>query len=283
MLQSNASKRQLTKNRQPKGVHEMHRMPAIMPKYSITATDKAPFPVKWEETMGWFIIPRLGEKLTWAIYDYPDKTRSELYEMEVVGKASVHGIEGVEIVAHEYRGEQHEYNEDNRTLTRTFISQLTDTHCRVLSQIHKEGDVKKYYTFLDGDEFLDNWGFGEDNCGNEVNLIPKGVITRKGNRIESKKQPFRLDVVGRYTVVIGDKEYDCICVIDIETYNEGIMSEQFIDANGKTILWRRFNHNNWKQDVYKTPWSKKLPHNEQMIVDGDLYVHWYDCITDYIV
>jgi len=261
----------------------MHRLPKKLPDYKITAIDKTPFPVKWEETMGWFIVPRLGEKITWAIYDYPERTRSELYEMEVVGKASVHGIEGVEIVAHEYGGGQHEYKEENRTLMRTFVSQLTDTHCRILAQTHTEGDVKKIHTFLDGDDFLENWGFGEDNCGKEINLKPKGMITRSGNNITTKKQPFMKDVVGRYMVTIGRKEYDCICVVDVETYNEGVMSEQFIDINGKTVLWRRFNRNDWKQDVYKIPWSEKLPDNDQMIVDGELYVHWYDCITDYVV
>jgi len=261
----------------------MHKLPEILPDYTITATDKAPFPVKWEENMGWFIVPRLGEKISWAMYDYPEKTRSEVYEMEVVGKASVHGIEGVEIVAHEYGGGRHEFKPENRTLSRTFVSQLTDTHCRILSQTHMEGDVKTQHTFLDGDDFVQNWGFGEDNCGNEVNLKPKGIITRSGNSITSKKQPFRLDVVGRYTVTIGGKEYDCVCVVDIETYNEGVMTEQFLDANGKTVLWRRFNRNDWNQSVYKKPWSEKLPNNQQMTVDGELYVHWYDCITDYVV
>ena len=30
-------------------------------------------------------------------------------------------------------------------------------------------------------------------------------------------------------------------------------------------------------------WSEKLPENEQLMVDDTLYVHWYDCITDYIL
>ena len=30
-------------------------------------------------------------------------------------------------------------------------------------------------------------------------------------------------------------------------------------------------------------WTEILPKNERMIVNGETYVHWYDCITDYIL
>lgn len=266
-----------------KGVLKMHKLPEILPEYTIMPSENPPFSVKWEETMGWFIVPKLGEKVTWAMYDWPEKTRSELYELEVVGKARVHDIEGVEFIAKEYCGGQHEYTTENRNRTSTFVAQLTDTHCRVLSQFHFDGEVNHIYTFLDGDVFTKNWGFGENNCGKEINLVPKGTITRSGSKIETKDQPFLLDVVGRYTVTIADKEYDCVCVIDVETYNRGMLSEQFIDASGRTVLWRRFNRDDWKIDVYKQPWSEKLPDNERLTVNGNVYVHWYDCITDYIL
>ena len=75
----------------------MKKLPEIMPEYTITKLDKEPFSVKWEELMGWFIVPKLGEKLNWAIYDFPKRNRTEYDEMQVVGKAEIHGIEGVEI------------------------------------------------------------------------------------------------------------------------------------------------------------------------------------------
>ena len=48
-----------------------------------------------------------------------------------------------------------------------FVAQLTDTHCRILVESHYDGQTKRIYTFLDSDEFLPNWGFGEDNYGNK--------------------------------------------------------------------------------------------------------------------
>lgn len=149
--------------------------------------------------------------------------------------------------------------------------------------LRNDGDVRNYITFFDGDEFLPNWGFGEDNCGNETNLAVKGDIQRTGTVVTSANKVFLLDIVGRYTVTIGGKSYDTVCVMDIETYDCGVVSEQFLDKNGKTILWRRFNRDDWAIDRYKKPWSEQLPENDRLTVNGTTYVHWYDCITDYIL
>lgn len=266
-----------------KGDHNMKTMPAVMPEYRITKSEEKPFSVRWEEVMGWFIVPKLGEKLSWAMYEFPSRRRTEMCQMEVVGKAEVHGIEGVEIVSTEY--EPMEYNSagGQKEVERHFIAQLTDTHCRLLAESHTESGIKKYYTFLDGNDFLANWGFGEDNCGNEVNIVPKGEIMRDENVLTTVEKPFLLDVVGRYTVTIGGKKYDTICVVDFGSYQSGAVSEQFIDRHGKTVLWRRFNRNDWAFHRYQQKWTDRLPDNERLSVNGETYVHWYDCITDYIL
>ena len=261
----------------------MKKLPEIMPEYTITKLDKEPFSVKWEEPMGWFIVPKLGEKLNWAIYDVPKRNRTEYDEMQVVGKAEIHGIEGVEIAVKQYTPMDCNKTDNDKIAERTFIAQLTDTHCRFLAESHISGGVKKCYTFLDGDEFIPNWGFGENNCGNEVNLSVKGDIIRNGSEITAADKPFLLDVVGRYEVKIGGKSYDTICVMDIETYDGGVVSEQYLDKNGRTILWRRFNRNDWAKDRYKKNWTEILPENERITVNGEVYVHWYNCITDYIL
>ena len=259
---------------QSKGANHMKKLPEFLPEYKIEESSLPPFSVKWEEVMGWFLVPKLGEKLSWGMYDIPSRKCSHLCDMKVVGKAAVHGIEGVELIARES-----DYSGKKDVEDWTFVAQLTDTHCRYLAALRNIGGVRNYFTFLDGDAFLPNWGFGEDNCGNETN----GEITRTGRTVESIQKDFLLDIVGRYTVTIGGKTYDTVCVMDIETYNCGVVSEQFLDANGKTILWRRFNRNDWAIDRYKQPWTELLPDNERLTVNGTTYVHWYDCITDYIL
>ncbi|MCD8326902.1 MAG: sigma-70 family RNA polymerase sigma factor [Lachnospiraceae bacterium] len=265
-----------TTDRKGKG-EKMKCLPEIMPEYQIRKSEKEPFSVKWEELMGWFLVPKPGEKLSWGMYDSPSGRCDCVYQMEVTGRAKVHGIEGVELTAKEIPCSDKEH-----TVDRVFVAQLTDTHCRYLATIRNDGGVRNYITFLDGDEFLPNWGFGENNCGNETNLSVKGDIQRSGSVITSKRKDFLLDIVGRYTVIIGGKSYDTVCVMDIETYNAGVVSEQYLDRHGRTILWRRFNRNDWAIDHYGKLWSEQLPENERITVNGGTYVHWYDCVTDYI-
>lgn len=261
-----------------KGESGMKKLPEFIPEYKIEAVPSAPFAVKWEELMGWFLVPKLGEKLSWAMYDIPSRKCSHVYDMKVTGKAKVHGIEGVELTAREAS-----YSDKKDVINRTFVAQLTDTHCRYLATLRNDGEVRNYITFLDGDEFMPNWGFGEDNCGNETNLTVKGDINRTGTVVESADKPFLLDIVGRYRVTINGKSFDTVCVMDIETYNCGVVSEQYLDQNGRTVLWRRFNRDDWAFDIYGKKWSEQLPNNDRLTVNGTTYVHWYDCITDYIL
>lgn len=260
----------------------MKTLPDIMPEYKITPSTQAPFEVRWEELMGWFLVPKLGEKLTWAMYDFPEKNRTELTNMQVIGKASVHGIEGVEIIAVEQNPMEANATDGNKTVERRFVAQLTDTHCRILSESHVEKDIRHYFTFLDGDDFIPNWGFGEDNCGKEVNLKQKGTIQRNGNALICPKDKQLMDVAGRYDVEINGKKYDTVCLVDIELYDTGTFAEHYIDKNGRTVLWRRFNKNDWHFNRYNALWSEMKPENEQVTVNGEVYVHWYDCLTDYI-
>ena len=268
----------------PKGDTTMQKLPEYIPEYTIERLDAEPFSVRWEELQGWLIVPRVGQKLTWGMYDFPERKRTEYTEMEVIGKAEVHGIEGVEVVAMQFDPADYYRTGALDRVERRFVAQLTDTHSRYLAETHMEDGVRKCYTFLDGEAFLNNWGFGEDNCGNEVNLRPKGLLHREENCVTGTIPREVVDVVGRYRVTIGGKSYDTVCVMDIECYNDAVASEQYVDQNGRTVLWRRFNRDDWAIDRFGgKPWSEKLPDNERLTINGETYVHWYDCISDYIL
>lgn len=259
------------------------KIPEVMPEYTIVKSEKEPFSVKWEELQGWLLVPREGETLTWGLYDMPSRKRTEYTEMKALGKAEIHGIEGVEISAIQYDAENYYRTGSVDKMERRFVAQLTDTHCRYLAESHEENGVRKLYTFLDGDEFLNNWGFGEDNCGNEVNLSRKGLLDREGMVVSGRMEKELVDVVGRYEVSIGGKAYDTICVMDIQCFNDGVASEQFLDKNGRTVLWRRFNKNDWAYKRYGKLWTELLPENERLVINGETYVHWYDCMSDYVM
>ena len=115
----------------------MKKLPEYLPEYKIEESNEKPFSVKWEELMGWFLVPKLGEKLTWGMYDIPSRKCDHVYDMQVTGKAKVHGIEGVELTAREAS-----YSDKTDVVNRTFVAQLTDTHCRYLATLRNDGDVR---------------------------------------------------------------------------------------------------------------------------------------------
>ena len=265
------------KERYPKEELMNKKMPEIMPEYTITYKDEKPFDALWEELMGWFLIPKEGNKINWAIYDFPQRKISETYEMKCEGKAEVHGLQGVKVEAIE--------SYDKKQFKRNFIAQLTDSHCRYLAESHEEDGIQKYYTFLDGDDFLNNWGFGPENIGNETHLKQKGLIQRKDNVVTTEGNKEVMDVVGRYEVTINGRSFDTVCLMDVCTYDEFTVSEQYIDRNGRTVLWRRFNKKNqrWLFDGFESVDEGKLKDNEKLIVNGEECVHWYDSISDYVL
>ena len=258
----------------------MKKLPERLPEYKIEKSVEAPFSVKWEELWGLFIVPKISEKCIWGIYENETKKCSEWGEMEVVGKAIVHDIEGVEIK--EYR--HNHFGEGKDDADHYYVAQLTDNHCRILAENYVKNGVRKYLTFLDGDVFIAEWGYGENNCGKETNLTVKGKISEYDGKIIAENTNQLFDIVGRYTVAINGRKYDTVRVLSLDSYyGEYVCCEQYLDANGRTILWRRFNRDDWAIKRYKKKWSEQLPNNEQLFINGETYVHWYDCITDYIL
>lgn len=179
----------------------MKKLPEILPEYRIQKSEQEPFPVVWEELWGLFIIPREGERLTWARYDPDTRKCVEWSEMAVLGKAQVHGVEGVEI-----REDRHNHfgpGKDDRK--HYYVAQLTDTHCRILAEIYLRDGVRKYLTFLDGDPFLVEWGYGENNCGREIHGLPEGRIAEQDGRLTAENTEQLWDLVGRYSVSLLEK------------------------------------------------------------------------------
>ena len=270
----------------PKGETNMKKLPLYLPPYSIEWKDEAPFPVVWEEMMGWGIVPRLGEKLTWGMYDLPSRKLDVGYDMAVTGPARVHGLEGVrftarvgepqpELPAGDLMAEPVS-NSGAQEEEWTFVGQLQDGYTRFLSAERDEDGVKTLTTFLDGEAFMANWGFGEDNRGNSIHPTARGLILRNGREFTAKQDGV-LDVVGRCDLMLNGKTTDCIAVMDLSAQEEGVASVQFIDRDGRTLLWQRFNRDDWALDRYGRRWSELLPENERITINGTTYVHWYDC------
>lgn len=261
--------------RKAKGENTMKRLPEILPEYKIEKSTDAPFSVKWEEIMGWFIVPKENERIRWGIYDMPSRKCDCLSDVRTKGRVRIHGVTGIEIEAKEIS-----LSEESTPVEHSFVAQLTDTHCRYLAAVREKDGVKELVTFLDGEEFASAWGIGEDNVGCETMLYPRGNLQRCGNDITVKRQTEQFDLIGRCRVTIGSESYDTVCAMYIA---DGVAIEQYLDTDGRTVLWRRFNHDTWGCENDRRPWSERLPENEKLTVDGEIYVHWYDCITDRVL
>ena len=265
-------------NEKSKGEITMKKLPDILPEYSIKPLSEEPFETLWEEVFGWMIVPRIGESVVFGEYDIPSRKLNWVCEMKAEREAEIHGVRGVEISC------AMDHTDPPFERSMTLVAQLTDTHCRYLAQGQVNKGVYRLRTFLDGEKFTDDWGFGEDNCGQEIHLKKKGIIERNGNDITTDLIGANVtDVVGRYTVTIAGKEYDTVCVFNLNTWNTRTAVEQYVDKNGRTVLWRRFNQDKWAFEEYGKTWSEMFPDNERLTVNGETYVHWYDSISDYIL
>ena len=259
-----------------KGVNTMKTLPKMIPEYRIESLDTSSFAIIHEELPGMFIIPRLGEKITFAMYDFPSRKQNGVYKLNVTGKICIHDVEGV--VIHK------EYRESGIVEEGTIFAQLSDSHCKYLGGITCDKNGKQnLITFLDS-KFDDYFAIGEDNCGFPTQRIEEGRIQRNEKGLVMPVDGDISDIVGSFKISFSEKTYETVRLIDYQKgANGGMLCEHYLDKNGRSVLWRRFNHNKWEFEHYGKLWTEMLPDNEIMVVNGEVYVHWYDCITDYIL
>jgi len=259
-----------------KGEKTMKKLPKFLPEYKIEKMDTVPFAVKHEELPGMLIIPRIGETISFGMYDLPSRKQNGVYHLSVTGKIHLHGIEGVII--------QEEYHDALVSEKSVVYAQLTDTNCKYLGGMdYDDNGNQQIITFLD-DNFGDCYGIGEDNCGFPINRVSEGKIQETAEGMVFSVDTDTSDIVGCFKVTLGEKVYETVRLVDFQnSTNGGMLVEYYLDKNGRTILWRRFNANNWAKKRYRKSWTEMLPKNERMIVNGEIYVHWYDCVTDYFL
>ena len=253
---------------------EICRLPVRMPEYTIKRLQQHPFPVRWEELDGWFLIPRAGEKVTWGMYDMPERKLNDICRMEATCPAVIHGQEGVEFSVRWFDGDGQPREEGSHR----YWAQLTETEVRMLGELYEKRGAQNLFTFADGETFFTEWGLDfEESWGKPIDIAPRGKITRQGDTVTCSSLELCMDVVDRCRLTLDGKEYDTICIMLVQG---DVATEQFLSQKGHTLLWRRFNRDDWALERYKMPWSQKLPDNERITINGELFVHWYDCITD---
>ena len=245
--------------------------PDVMPELEICKSSSGPFKVRFEEIAGWLLIPRVGEKSSFAFYDDPDRRLTGVYTMDCVREAMIHGIPCVQVEV--------TCDENGELSNHTKFMRLTETHASYVAEMSVRDNGFYFGSFMD-DEWLSRYEVGENNIGREIHQEAKGIarINDDGTITVSKDEcP---DIIGRYNVKIGSRVFDTVALLEV---CEGITTIQYIDQNGRTVLFRRYNRFDWKTERYKMLWTEKLPDSEILTINGDAYAHWYDCISDYVM
>ncbi len=246
---------------QRKECDNMH-LPNLLPETKISRLNADPFEVVCTQYLGYFISPVLGEKCIFADYDFnKDGQLEKVFEehCRVSNKAIIHGVDCIEI----------QFENGRRCMSR--FLRLTNTHLQTvafLSRRNTDGQTR-LHTFLD-DEFFGKWGFGEQNCGEEILRIPRGIICEPQPNVFNTDtiRPHNLDICGRFQVTLGHKVFDTVRSVYFNPF--GVLVENYIARDGRCVYFRRFDR------TEKTVTERSTVH-----LNGELYEHSCSAIADY--
>lgn len=250
------------------------------PEYKIIRSEKPPFDVMCEEVPGWLVVARVGENQRFAFYDdMPDGSRpclTGITEMTCVRNAVIHGVDCVQIAVEDTDGQ-------GNTEKRELFVRLTETHCMYIADLFERNGVLHFASFMD-DEWMERYEIGTDNCGRAIHqTLGKNIIVHGDGSLTIRDEltaKEQYELIGRYEIELNSRKYDTMAMVSL---SNGILVMQYLDKKGRTILFRRFNRYDWQSAERGYQWTDRLPESERLMVNGEIYVHWYDCVTDYVM
>ena len=245
-------------------------MPEMRPMISIKPIKNVSFEVDFREDPWYFSVLEVNNKTQWAIYDPPTWKRSYVYNMKVIGKAVVHGEEAFEIQVDEYgKGLWNENGSRHYT-------QLGDTFIKYLAVLTYRKGIPNFDSFLD-EQFHEKWGERVPRFWKDEGRFQEV----EGNQYRTV-DPQKTGGLGFFDVTIGENTYPCLRVLDADwtNGNEGWLVEAFLSREGRTVLFRRYNSIG---SGSSSNWLKQADDKNLIVLDGVKYIHWYDCISDFVI
>ena len=270
--------------------NQQRPFPQYRPEIRIEASQENPFRIDFKEMAWWFIVPEVGDRIRWAVYE-PLKEGdepwwlSETVSLAACRPAVIHDRPCVEVeVENQY------FDQDGKILKRE-----EDRHVKVWGHLAENAvewiaveslrpdGTRELTTFLD-EGFYDNWGSSPRLAEDRGCLRPQvdGSFARQADAAQ-------ITGAGVFDVQIGRQHFTCLRVFEIEkeATERDVMIEAYITQAGRTVLFRRYNGNRWaKRDApphnwgEEMTWEEDLPHTDRKVIDGVTYVHYYDNLTD---
>jgi RNA polymerase sigma factor (sigma-70 family) len=240
--------------------------PPVRPDIAIVESDTAPFSVDCPELRMWSIVPEPGHTASWASYAPPSWEMDGYTDLRAVGEARVHGAPCVDVQVTNWRREG---GWECHGLGRIF-GRLTEDKAQYLAVI-QGGESTLVQTYLD-EGFDWAWGemsrliedagrFARQSDGSWQQAHSVGDCTAFG--------------AGACAVRIGERAFECLRVFQIEGPlgdDDTAITEAYFTRQGRMVLIRH----------YCRPGAptQHLDEAMELVVDGNRFVHWYDCITN---
>ena len=267
----------------PKLGSKAQPFPRTRPEITITPSRARPFVVQSRLLPGFGIPLEVGATTWMAWYDGPDWRLTSVSYEHVVRPAEVHGLDGVEIEMLDW-----DAAEPGWRPYYTHFARLTDQAVQWLASSHVRNGKRILYTFLD-EGFEGDWGESGRRLEDTGRFVANddGTYTLTQPPAETVHDVFG---AGIFRVRIGGQGFTCLRVIDVRTsadkgvLEREILSECYYTRSDELILFRRYNGRQWatqgKSAYAGPPWDKRLPDNARLVINGAVFVHWYDCLTD---
>lgn len=245
------------------------QFPEIMFDYKIAPCDKPVPTLRLNKHPIYETEFKAGAVSKFAAYPYPYRRIADITESTAVGETTVHGERGMKFEIIWNKGES-EYE-----VRCAVISQIKGDICRHIAAETYENNETQIRTCLEGDAFFEDWG------GDMPLVIEKrGLINKCGNSITFTDENVYSDAVGRYTVTMNGKEYDTVLVVNASGYDAGVVTEEYLDLDGNSILFRRFDRGTLSRVQGEACFSEHLPDSERIFVNGNEFVLWIDTISE---
>ena len=248
---------------------ENRQFPETMFDYTITPTD-APVPViRLTRHPVYDVSFEAGATARFASYDYPSGAISDIAEVTTVGETEIHGEKGMRIEVIWNKGEEeYEYRF-------AVVAGINGDVCKTIAAETRENGVTQIHTFLEGEAFFENWGYDKP-----LIIENRGLICKCGNNITFTESGVCSDAVGGYTIALNGKEYDTVLVINVSCLDQGILTEDYIDLHGNSVLYRRFERGTNSRVSGEPCFKEYLPDSERVFVNGEEFVLWTDTINE---
>jgi hypothetical protein len=258
--------------------------PVTRPEVVVTPSPARAFAVRSRLLPGFGVPLEPGKSAWMGWYDPPEWKLTSVSHMLVSREAEVHGVNGLEIEMLEWESAEPVWKAGH-----THYARLTDSTVQWLATSNVRKGKRVLYTFLD-EGFEADWGesprlFEETS---RLTLSDDGTYRLQAPPAEGTGGAIG---AGMFRVRVGSREFICLRVIDLrashrepDRLERDILCECYYTESDQLVLFRRYNGRLWAIESGgrqgRRPWDERFPDHSRIVINGAVFVHWYDCLTD---